>query len=470
MKKRIMKTATAVISPETRALEPQLAAFEAFEKHVGQASPPWLRTLRTSGISYFAELGFPTPHHEEWRFTNVAPLAQFPFKPVHQLISSGLTREDVEALSMDRLKAHRLVFVDGHFAPQLSQLLSHTTGATLGSLAAAIQERPALVEKHLGRSVHHDENALTALNTAFLQDGAFLHIPARAVLEAPIHLLFIATQAGTVNQPRNVIIAEEQSEVRVIEDYLSVAGSAYFTNAVTEIYAGENTSVEHIKIQRENRAAFHIATIEAQQQRDSRVRSHSISLGARIARNDIHLRFAGEGCDSLLNGLYIAGGEQLVDHHTVADHAQPHCNSHEFYHGILAGKARGVFNGKIFVRKDAQKTDAKQTNKNLLLGNQATINTKPQLEIFADDVKCTHGATVGQLDDEAIFYLRSRGIGEALARQMLIKAFAGGVLERMSVESVRTVLDEVLSERLTEEVRKATSPSSSAEFTATEPA
>ncbi|MBI5387852.1 MAG: Fe-S cluster assembly protein SufD [Verrucomicrobia bacterium] len=433
---------------EPRPLEAHLAAYEAFERSATETSPPWLRALRTSGISYFAELGFPTTEHEEWRFTNAAPLAQFPFKPVHRALRNAVTAADLARITFGGLRACRLVFVDGHFDMALSELLPHSTGAVMGSLAAAIERRGDLVEARLGRAAHHESNAFAALNTAFIQDGAFIHVPPRAVLEAPIHLLFIATKPGTVNQPRNLIIAEERSQVRVIEDYVSLAGSAYFTNAVTEIFTGQDAAIEHLKIQREGTAAFHVATIEAHHQRQSRVLSHSISLGARFARNDINLRLDGEGCESVLNGLFLATGDQVVDHHTIADHARPHCASHEFYHGILGGRAKGVFNGKIYVRKDAQKTDAKQTNKNLLLSDEASINTKPQLEIFADDVKCTHGATVGQLDDQAIFYLRSRGIGEELARQMLIKAFASTVLNRITVEPVREELERLLEERL----------------------
>lgn len=443
-----MTTTLSKTHTEPRPLDPLVVAHEAFEKDSTASAPPWLRALRTSGISYYAELGFPTTDHEEWRFTNVAPIAKAAFQPVPQSTRSAITAEQLSQFTFGGMKAHRLVFVDGHFSSELSALLPHTTGPVVASLASAIQSHGALVELRLGRSAHHEASAFTALNTAFLQDGAFIHLPAGATLEAPVHLLFIATQPGTINQPRNLIVAEAQSQVRIIEDYVSLAGSAYFTNSVTEMFTGKGASVEHLKIQREDLTAFHIATIEAHHQRHSRVTSHSISLGARLARNDINLRFDGEGCESILNGLYFASGDQLVDHHTIADHAKPHCNSHEFYHGILGGHAKGVFNGKIYVRKDAQKTNAKQTNKNLLLSEDATINTKPQLEILADDVKCTHGATVGQLDDEAIFYLRSRGIGEALARQMLIKAFASDVLNRITIKPVREELDRLLSDRL----------------------
>jgi Fe-S cluster assembly protein SufD len=431
-------------------MQPILAAFEAFEKSSSDRAPAWLRTLRTSGVSYFIELGFPAVTQEEWRFTNPEPLASFPFVRAGAPDRHDLTASDLEAFRFGALKGPRLVFVDGWFVPELSSLVVPDRDVTIASLATALRWQPNLLESRLGRIARHEDRPLTALNTAFLQDGAFIQVPAGTEWETPIHLLFVSRTPGAVVQPRNLIVAEARSRVRVIEDYVSLHQAASFTNAVTEIVAGPGAWVEHVKIQRENTASLHVAAIEAQQARDSRVLSHSISLGARLARNDINLRFQAEGCESVLNGLYFAGGGQLTDHHTLADHASPHCASHEFYHGILAGQARGVFNGRILVRPDAQKTDAKQTNRNLLLSDEATVNTKPQLEIFADDVKCTHGATVGQLDEDAMFYLRSRGIGQERARQMLIQAFASDVLNRITIEPVRQTLDALLAGRLRE--------------------
>ena len=429
-------------------LQPVLAAFETFERGASAHAPSWLRALRTSGISYFVELGFPTVAQEEWRFTNPEPLARFPFALSGPPTRRGLTAGGLEAFRFSGLQGPRLVFVDGWFAPELSSFVVPEHDVTIASLATAVRRHPEALESSLGRVARHAEHPLTALNTAFLQDGAFIQVPAGVQWETPIHLLFVNQTPGAVVQPRNLIVAGAQSRVRVIEDYVSSHESACFTNAVTEIVADTGAQVEHLKLQRENPASLHVAVIEAQQGRDSRVLSHSVSLGARLARNEINLRFQGEGCDSVLNGLYFAAGDQLTDHHTLADHASPRCSSHEFYHGILAGKARGVFNGRILVRPDAQKTNAKQTNRNLLLSRDATVNTKPQLEIFADDVKCTHGATVGQLDEEALFYLRSRGIGEARARQILIQAFASHVLDRITIEPVRLTLDRLLARRL----------------------
>ena len=446
--------ATIANADELKEAEPFASAFEQFEKNTSANTPPWLRALRSAGIAHFSELGFPSKDHEEWRFTNVAPIAALPFRPVTRAPQNGVAAREIEPFIFGDLKCDRMVFINGHYSPQLSSRLPAADGIKVSHLATALHTDGVIIEKHLGRCARFDDNAFTALNTAFIQDGAFLYIPARRMLETPIHLLFLSSEPGAAIQPRNLIVAEAGAKATVIEHYVSLVDSACLTNAVTEIVAGNNASIEHCKIQRENAQSFHVATVQAHQDRDSRVISHSISLGGRIARNNINLVLDGQGIDSILNGLYFARGEQLADHHTVADHAKPHCSSHEFYHGILAGRAKGVFNGKIFVRKDAQKTDAKQTNRNLLLSSEATIDTKPQLEIFADDVKCTHGATVGQLDDEAIFYLRSRGIGDALARNMLVHAFASEILNRITVEPVRDELDRLIFDLLEAETAK----------------
>jgi Fe-S cluster assembly protein SufD len=265
-----------------------------------------------------------------------------------------------------------------------------------------------------------------------------------------VHILYLSSghDSGQTASPRNLIIADANSRVKVVETYFSAEHTVHFTNAITEIVVGDGGHLEHCKFQDENLEAFHVATVQAHLADKSHYTSHSISTGARIARNNINLVMGGEWVDCVMNGLYLVGDKQLVDHHTIADHAKPNCGSHEFYHGILGGQARGVFNGKIFVRKDAQKTDAKQTNRNLLLTETARVDTKPQLEILADDVKCTHGATVGQLNDDAIFYFRTRGIGEQTARQMLTHAFAGEILNRITMLPVREHLEQLLWQRL----------------------
>jgi Fe-S cluster assembly protein SufD len=288
------------------------------------------------------------------------------------------------------------------------------------------------------------------LNTAFFQDGAFIHVPAGKRVERPVHLLFLSTahEPGLSANPRNLIIAEKGSQLTVIESYGSTADATYFNNAVTEMIVGEDAVVEHCKFQDEHPAAFHMAAIHADLGRRSNFISHSIALGAKLSRNNIRTALAGEGLECILNGLYLTQGDQLADHHMVVEHAQPHCNSHEYYNGILDGRSKGVFHGRILVRQAAQKTDAKQTNKNLLLSEDATADTKPQLEIYADDVKCTHGATVGQLNDESIFYLRARGIGQETARRILIHAFAGEIIERVRYAPAREELDKIVWERL----------------------
>jgi Fe-S cluster assembly protein SufD len=438
----------ATAAEQTR---PHLAAFEAFEKDGARRFPAWVNELRRTGISRFAALGFPTPRLEDWKYTNVTPIAQLAFKPAVKL---SLAAADAARFAFAGLGGSRLVFVNGHFAPELSTIPKLARGVKLASLAAAMDSDAELVKQHLGRYASANDHAFRALNAAFFTDGAFIYVPKGVAVVEPVHLLFIGStgESGTVAHPRNLIVAEAGSQLKVVESYVSI-GAAGFTNAVTEIAVGEGANVEHCKFQDESRDAFHVATIQSSLARDSRFTSHSISIGARIARHDINTVMTGEGVECVLNGLYVASGSQLVDHHMIVDHAQPRCASHEFFHGILGGASRGVFNGKIFVRPGAQQTDAKQTNRNLLLTDDATVDTKPQLEIFADDVKCTHGATVGRLDEDAIFYLRSRGIPHNAARRMLTQAFASNILGRVGIEPVRRQLDELLQSRLDAEIR-----------------
>ena len=431
-----------------QATESRLEKFERFEKQAGQ--PAWVFPLRKAGITLFAELGFPTLQHEDWRFTNVAPIAKLPFRPVFQPAPPGLAPETLGAATFGRLEASRLVFINGHYAAELSSPEPQNRGVILKSLASAIAADSALVEKHLARQAPGEKDAFMALNTAFFQDGAFIYVPARTVLEKPIHLLFLSTvtEHGATTHPRNLVIAEPGSQATVLESYAGTADAPYFTNAVTELVLGEGAVIEHVKFQDESPSAFHIAAIHMHLGRSSNLVSHSIATGARLSRNNIRTSLAGERVECVLNGLFLTRGDQLADHHMVVEHAQPHCNSHEYYNGILDGRSKGVFHGRILVRPAAQKTDAKQTNKNLLLSEDATVDTKPQLEIYADDVKCTHGATVGQLNEESIFYLRARGIGAETARQMLIHAFAGEIIERIRCAPAREELDRLVWARL----------------------
>jgi Fe-S cluster assembly protein SufD len=405
-----------------------------------QGGPRWLQDLRDRAAVRFAALGFPTVRDEEWRFTNVAPIASADLVMAPPGGAAGAAAEVLDA-SPFADAVNRIVVVDGRFAPEWSRTGSLPAGVRVGSLASAVTEQAEFVQRYLGRLADFGSRAFTALNAALNADGAYVYVPDGVVLADAVHVLFVSTGPGTMSHPRALVVAGDRSESRIVESYVGPAGAPYFTNAVTEIFAGEQAHVDHYKIQQESMAAFHVASMHVDAARGATFSSHSFSLGGRIVRNDAAVQLDGDGAECTLNGLYIADGERLVDNHTTIDHAKPHCPSHEIYKGILGGRARAVFNGKIIVRPDAQKTDAKQTNRALLLSDGASINTKPQLEIFADDVKCTHGAAIGQLDEDAIFYLRARGLTYFEARDMLIHAFAGDILDRVKIETLRQALE-----------------------------
>lgn len=422
-----------------------LSNFAQLERELSGQQPAWVQQVRKRAILSFQETGFPTPRDEEWKYTNVAPLARIDFQPAQPAGDRSLEK-NLERFRFANLQCRRLVFVNGFHAPELSSQESPPAGLRVGSLASAISENPHFLQAHLARYATFQEHAFNALNTAFIQDGAFIHVPKGCIVQEPIHLLFLSSvdSQPTVSHPRNLIVTEENTQLTVIEHYLSRRDGVHFTNPVTELVVGENAVVEHYKLQQENEDTFHVATLQFYQGGSSSLASHSITLGGNLVRNNLNAVLDGEGADCVLNGLYLLGGEQHVDNHTGIEHAKAHCTSRELYKGVLDGRARGVFHGRILVRPGAQKTDSKQTNKNLLLSNQALINTKPQLEIYADDVKCTHGATIGQLDNDAIFYLRSRGIGAEVARSLLIYAFAGEIVNRIKVEALRSQLDDFL--------------------------
>jgi Fe-S cluster assembly protein SufD len=423
-------------------------AFTSWEKAMnGEAGTP-LHALRRDAIGAFARLGFPTTRNEEWRFTNVAPLAQTPFAPALAARGGLVPRAEVEKFLFGGLKASHLVFFNGHFAPEHSAVSRMPQGVRVESLAAALRHDDDGVLRHLASRARPGEDPFTALNTAFVQDGAFIFLPDGTELQEAIHLLFISSGDGELQSPRNLIVAGKDCRLSIVETYHTTGAGASWTNVVTEVVVGENTVLEHDKLQSESVRAYHIGTTAIEQARSSRVVSNLITLGGAIVRNNVNVRLSGQESECTLNGLSVATGTQLIDNHTAIDHAVPHCASHELYKAIHDGRSRGVFNGKIFVRQDAQKTDAKQTNKTLLLSDDATIDTKPQLEIFADDVKCTHGATVGQLDEDQVFYLRSRGIGEEDARDILTFAFASDVASRVHVDPLREQLDALLHARL----------------------
>jgi Fe-S cluster assembly protein SufD len=431
---------------EMATQNPWDALYASFERRAQASSPAWLNSLRRAGNAHFSELGFPTTEDEEWRFTNVRPIAEM--TPQSAPSNVRLGAEEIAPYLYGNMTSRRLVFVDGRYHPELSSP-GKNDGVKVLNLATAVQADENVLQQHLGRYARFDDNAFAALNTSMIEDGAVITIAAKEQVAEPILLLFVSTGrvTGAVTNLRVLVVAHERSEAKVIEKYVTLGDQPHFTNVVTELVLEESARIEHCKIQDESLDAFHVATIQGYQRRNSHLLTHSISLGGAIARNNVIPVLDAEGCECIMNGLYLLRGTQLVDHHTAIHHAKPNCNSHEFYHGILDGKSQGVFNGKIFVRPDAQKTDAKQTNRNLLLSDEATIHTKPQLEIFADDVKCTHGATVGQLEDEHIFYLRARGIGKEMARRMLVHAFASDIVNRISMPEIREELDELFYER-----------------------
>lgn len=427
-----------------------LDEYEKFENAQEGSTPKWLKALRNSGIAHFAELGFPTIKNEEWRNTNVAPIADLPFNPQILKTQSQLRIEDFAHYSQAGIGAHEFVFVDGHYSPRLSKPGKLPDGVLICSFAEAIKEHSSLIEKYVGKSVASSDNGFIALNTAFIQDGIVIHIPPHLRVENPIHILFItAGETGAAIQPRNLFVAESGSDATVLESHICCGcDKPTLKNCVTEIFVESNARLEHIKIQDECKESYHIATIQAELAPDSRFINHSTALGAQLSRHNIHLHLNGKNIDALLFGLYALEENQHCDHHTLVDHRKPHCDSHEYYHGILGDQSRGVFNGKIFVHQEAQKTDAKQTNRAILLSREATLNAKPQLEIFADDVKCTHGATVGEMNEAAIHYLRCRGISEQKARIMLIQAFAMEIIDHIEDETLRTHVGRLVEGKL----------------------
>ena len=395
----------------------------------------------------FERLDFPTMKNEDWHFTNVGPIAEKVFSPAKQ---GGEISESV----LDRIafgqESIRIVFVNGRLSLDTYQG-DLPDGLTIVNLAQEISAESQILQRHFGQLAGAESAAFTALNTALATDGAVIVIAANTVIDKPIHLMFIS-DSGAENasvQTRNLIFAERQSQCTVIESYTGVGGDNYFTNAVTEVFVAEGARVSHYKLQTEARNAFHVGTIQVHQERDSRYESFSFATGGKLARTNIYTTLAGEASEAVLNGLYMCDGSQHIDHQTRIEHVAPNCPSHELYKGILDGNSHGVFNGKVYVHPEAQKTDGKQSNNNLLLSDGARVDTKPQLEIFADDVKCTHGATVGRIDELALFYMRSRGIGPAQAKRLLTYAFAADVLEKIELESLKEALEAQVLERFT---------------------
>ncbi|MGH7817819.1 MAG: Fe-S cluster assembly protein SufD [Candidatus Binatia bacterium] len=428
--------------------ERYLIAFKQARANSAADVPPWLSALRDAGITSFDALGFPTTRNENWKYTNVEQIAAQTFVPANgeaKTLSAGeiVTRSLVEP---DR---PRLVFVNGIYADEFSQTAMLPKGIVATGLAELIRHDERTIATELGHYASSQRQPFVALNTAFFQNGAVVSLPAGCRLDQPIYLVFASTADGApvISHPRTLILLGAGSEAKIVESYLGVNGGAYFCNAVTELVGGEDAVVDHYRIQQESDSGFHVGTLEVNLARGCHLTAHAVSLSGSLVRNNVHVVLNGEGAECVLNGLYLADGKQHIDNSTEIEHVKPRASSLELYKGILGGSAHGVFNGKIVVHKDAQKTDARQTNKNLLLSENAVVHTKPQLEIYADDVKCSHGSTIGQLDGDALFYLRSRGLGVEEARSLLCFAFASDVVGRIKIGSLRKRLDEYLVAR-----------------------
>jgi len=421
--------------------------YNAFKDGLNGESTPEINHLRQKALVTFKELPLPTTKDEEWRYTNISPLLKHNFTIANK--EAKIPRGLVDKHLFNDMSSHQLVFINGYFSAENSKVNKLPEGVIIGSLSDAIKNYPEIVKKHFGKYAGDDHQVFTALSTAYIKDGAFVYVPEGKIIEDTVHIIFITSELNKeiITQPRNLFVARKNSHLTIIEHYISEVENIHFTNTVTEIFVDENSVFDHIKLQEESRNAFHIARMEVNQERYSNFKSFFFSTGAAISRNNLNSKFNDESGECTLNGLFLIEGEQLFDAHTVIDHANAHCDSHEHYIGILDDKAKGVFNGKVMVRQDAQKTNAFQKNNNIILSNSALVNTKPQLEIFADDVKCSHGATIGQIDEEAMFYLKSRGIGDKSATAILLNAFASVVITPIKVESIRKYVIEILSKR-----------------------
>jgi Fe-S cluster assembly protein SufD len=431
----------------TIARDHYLAEFARAAPNLPGTLLPWLSRLRSDALDRFAQAGIPTVRNEEWKYTSLAAFERKAFSIPPDGVASDINfTKWVTELVLEQPSGHMLVFHNGYYSAALSTPTALPDGVTIQSIAAVLEHAPDILEPYLCDT--HRQTPFGLLNTAFLTDGAYLYLQHDTVVEQPIHLLFLSTQNHIATYLRNVIVAEPGSRATIIEHYAGVDGNEYFTNAVTQIFTADNATIDHYKVQKESLNAYHIAALHAMQGRRSHLASHSIALGAVLARNDITTTFDGTGCIATLNGLYLVDGRRHIDHHTRVDHEQPHGTSNEYYRGILDDAARAVFNGKVIVHPNAQQTNALQINHNLLLSRDAEVDTKPELEIYADDVKCSHGATVGQLNDEQLFYLRARGIDANVARNLLIQAFAQEVIQRIQVVPLRERLQQILLSRL----------------------
>lgn len=427
-----------------------LEQFRKSEHRLNGSAGGEIHKIRQNAIGNFSEKGYPTTRDEEWKYTNIRAIADINFVPAAAIEDLQVDRNSLKINSFSDLACCQVTFVNGRYSSELSDTASAPNGVKIMSIRIALNNNDPDLIRYLDRFTDGSGDSFTALNTAFLWDGIFIYIPDGKILEKPLSIRYHG-QTDTeplLNMPRNLIVLGTNSQASLIETYSGTGDKPYLTNTVGEVILGENAGLEHIKLQVESENAYHISNVRISQQRDSRYTSNAFTFGGALIRNNISLTMEDQGVVSALNGLYVGTGNQLIDNHTTIDHAKPNCHSEELYKGVLDGHAHGVFGGKIFVRPDAQKTNAIQSNNCILLSESATIDTKPQLEIFADDVRCTHGATVGQLNEDAFFYMRSRGIDRFRARQLMIYAFANQVIDRISLEPVREKLMTVLADKL----------------------
>jgi len=424
-------------------------SYQAAFREVRELSPaaPWLELVRNSAIDRFEQLGFPSVREEEWKYTNLATLAKESFVPATN--AQHFDVGDGSRFAYPETRGAHLVVVDGFLREDLSET-SALGDIVATDLFSAVSDARynKIIRKYLARNAGYHNNGLAALNTAFLQSGVFVWIPKNVKLEKPVQITFIGGTANSATFPRVLVVAEENSSAMLIENFVAGGEERYFTNAVAEIVLKDGAHLGHYRLQRDSKKAFHVSTTSAELGRASRYDTTSINLGAQLSRHDVSVVMDHEGAETSVDGLYMVDSFQHTDTHSVIDHKQPHCTSHQLYKGILDGNARAVFNGKIFVREGAQKTDAIQTNKNLLLSERAHVDTKPQLEIYADDVKCAHGAAVGQIEPEELFYLETRGIGPELGRSLLTYGFAEEVIAKIKLESIRAELDAIVLRQL----------------------
>jgi Fe-S cluster assembly protein SufD len=436
---------STALSPDVGVLDRLLASLALPPGSSAPSQPVWLKALRDQALERSNALSLPSTHDEAWRFTPLANFSQQSFQPLRT--PTQLQPGDIAHLQITEAST-QLVFVDGVHAPQLSSI-SFDAGLAVGTLASMLATQSSSIEVHLGRHVASQDALFAALNTAFLQDAAVLVVPRDTALAAPVHLLFISTQSDVASHPRLLLVAGAASQLTLIEDYVAMHEGSYFTNSVAEVVVGANAQVTHVRLQRESKQAFHMASCAVSLGADSRYHSASIALGAQTSRLELKVNQTAEGAECTLDGLTLIGGEQLADTHSFIDHAKPHGTSRQLHKCIVGGGAHAVFNGQVMVRPGAQQTDSAQSSRNLLLSAKAHVDTQPQLEIFADDVKCTHGATVGQLDSDEVFYLQSRGLSEHVARNLLTYAFGAEIINRIPVASLRQQLEQTVLEQTT---------------------